>query len=104
MGSGVLKTLSSNEVPHHQFLYVFSRGGHPSEPCVRLLLWGLSVSSCRYYWLFIADASVVDHRFMSLTRSWGPASLGIVWSVPCMLGAIATQMSLFVASITLNFA
>src|SRR6266702_886375 len=104
MGSGILKTLSSDEVPHHQFLYVFSRGGHPSEPCVCLLLWGLSVSSCHYYWLFITDASVIDHGFTSLTLSWGPTSLSGVWFIPRMLGTIATQMSLFVASITLNFA
>jgi len=102
MGSGALKTLSSDEVPHHQFLYVFSRGGHSSKPCVSLLLWGLSVCPRRYYWFFVTNTPIVNHRLTSLTSTWGPTLLGVAWFVPRMLGAVATQMSLFVAGVTLS--
>src|SRR6266702_2759113 len=99
MGSGALKTLSSDKIPHNQFLHVFSCGGHPSKPCVRLLLRGLSISPCCYYWLLVADASVVDYRFASLSWLWGPVPPSVVWSVPRMLGAVATQMPLLVTGI-----
>src|SRR6266702_553792 len=104
MGSGALKTLLSDKISHDQFLYLFSCGSHSSEPCIGLLLRGLSVSSCRYYWFLVADASVIDHCFTPLSRSWGPVSSSIIWSVPRVLGAVAAQMSLLVTGITLNFA
>src|SRR6266702_1822479 len=103
MGSGVLKTLSSDKISHHQFLHVFSGGGHSSKPFVCLLLWGLGICLCRRHFFFI-DAPVIHNGFASLALSWGPVSLIVVWFVPCVLGAIATQMSLLVAGVTLNFA
>src|SRR6266702_8010401 len=104
MGSGALKTLSSDKIPHHQFLYVFSCGSHSSKPFVRLLLWRLSIGSCRCYLFFFSDASVIHYGFAPLGLSQGPVPLSVIWSVPRMLGTIATQMSLFMASVTLNFA
>src|SRR6266702_1681775 len=101
MGSGGLKTLPSDKVSHHQFLHIFSCGGHSSEPFVCLLLWGLSICSCRCF--FFVDASVIYHSFASLALSWGPVLLSVVWFVPRVLRTIATEMSLFVAGITLNF-
>src|SRR6266702_4713887 len=102
MGSGVLKALSSDKISHYQFLYVFSSGGHPSKPLICLLLWSLGICSCRCYF-FVVDTSVIYDGFASLARSRGSISLVVVRPVPRMLGAIATQMSLFVAGVTLNF-
>jgi len=77
MGSGVLKTLSSNEVPHHQFLYVFSGRGYSLEPCISLLLWRLSVGTRYHRLFFITDTSVVDHGVTPLTWAWDPVALVI---------------------------
>jgi len=104
MGSGILKTLSSNKVSHHQFLHVFSHSGHSSKPRIGLLLWGLIVWSFSHRLFIIANASVVNHRFSSLTGMQGPVALVVVGSIPGMLRAVATQVSLFVTGITLNFA
>src|SRR6266702_5523333 len=103
MGSGVLKTLSPYKVSHHQFLYVFSCCCYPSKPRISLLLWGLSICSCDRRLFFLAYTSVVYYCFAPLAGAWGPAS-GLVWFVPCMLRAIATQMSLLVTCVALNFA
>src|SRR6266702_3286071 len=56
--------------------------------------------------LRLQRTSIVDYCFAFLTWAWSPISLPfvVVWSVPHMLRAIATQMSLFVACVTLNFA
>ncbi len=89
MGSGVLKTLSPDEVSHYQLLYIFSCSGYSSEPHVGLLLWSLSIGLCRHYLFFITDASVVDYRVASLAGTWGPISL-IAGFIPHMLGAVAT--------------
>src|SRR6266702_342664 len=104
MGSGVLKTLSSDKVSYYQLLYVFPCSGHSSKPCIGLLLWGLSICSCCHYLLFVASASVINYCFASLALAWGPVSLVITWFVPRMLRAVAAQVSLFVTGITLNFA
>src|SRR6266702_3711416 len=101
MGSGILKTLSFYKVPHDQFLYVFSSCGHSSEPCVGLLLWSLSGRPCNEGLLIFADASVINHCVVSLTRAQGPTLL-TVGLVPCVLGAVATQMSLFMACVALT--
>ena len=104
MGSGVLKTLSSDEISHHQFLHVFSCGGHSSKPFVCLLLWGLNGRS-RYRRFLFAYASIIDYCFASLTGTWSPVALPFsAWLIPRVLGTIATQMSLFMARVTLNFA
>src|SRR6266702_1603463 len=103
MGSGVLKTLSSDKVSHHQFLHVFSCGGHSPKPFVCLLLWGLGIRSCRGYFFFI-NTPIIHDGFASLALSWGPVSLVAVRFVPRVLGAIATQVPLFMTGVTLNFA
>ncbi len=103
MGSGTLKTLLSNEVPHYYLLYIFAGGGHPSKPCIGLLLQSLGVCSCRDYF-FITNAPIINYRFMSLALTRGPISLVVTWPIPSMLGAVATEMSLFVTGVTLNFA
>src|SRR6266702_1524494 len=104
MGSGILKTLPSNEVPYDQFLYVFSHGSHSTEPCVCLLLWGLSGGSCNEGLFLIAGTSIVDYRVMSLTLIWVlPVLPLLVGCVPGVLRAVATQMSLFATGIALNF-
>jgi len=90
MGSGILKTLLSNKVPHDELLYFFSCTGHPSKPCIGLLLGCLSV--CYEHCVIFDDASVICYCFASLTSL-----------VPCVLGAVATEMSLFVTGIALNF-
>src|SRR6266702_1037159 len=100
MGLGVLKTLLSDKVSKDQFLYVFSRRGYSSKPCVGLLLRCLRTSGDDF---FIHHTSVVDDCFTRLTRAWGPIRLRVSLSVPRMLGTVATQMSLFMASVTLNF-
>ncbi len=76
MGSGVLKTLPSYKVSHNEFLYIFSHGGHASEPHVCLLLWHLSVSD--RYLVFVKDTSVVYYCLPSLTLSLVPYVLGTV--------------------------
>ncbi len=103
MGSGILKTLSSHEVPHNQFLYIFSSCCHSPKPVVGLLLWCLSGRLCNCVWFFIDDTSVVHYCIASLTRVWSPLPL-VVRLVPCMLGAVATNVPPLVTSITLNFA
>src|SRR6266702_2197180 len=102
MGSGTLKTLSSCEVSHNQFLYVLPCGCHSSKPHVCLLLRSLSGRSCNDGLFFIIGASVVDYRVASLTRLWRPILL-TTSPVPGMLRAVATYMSLFVTRIALNF-
>src|SRR6266702_368267 len=101
MGSGVLKALPSNEVPYDQFLYIFSRSSHSTEPCVCLLLGGLSGGSCNEGLFLVAGTSVVDYVVMSLTLIWDLPSL--VGHVPSVLRAVATQMSLFATGIALKF-
>ncbi len=101
MGSGVLKTLSSDKVPYYQFLYVFSCRSYSSKPCIGLLLQSLGVRSCHRDFL-ITDASVVDDGIVSSAEVRGPVAL-VVRFVPRVLGAVATQMSLFMARVTLNF-
>src|SRR6266702_5360798 len=56
------------------------------------------------YYFLVANASVINHSFTSLALMRSPVSLIVVWFVPRMLGAVATQMSLFVTSVALNFA
>ncbi len=100
MGSGALKTLLSYKVSKDQFLYIFPRSSHSPKPCVGLLLWRLRTSDGN---LFIDYTPVIDDCFTSLTRTWGPTWLIVPSSVPRMLGAVATQMSLFMTGVTLNF-
>ncbi len=91
MGSGILKTLSSNKVPYDKLLYFFSHTSHSSKPCIGLLLGCLS--ACHEHLVVFNDAPVIYYRFASL------ASL-----VSHVLGAVATKMSFFVTGIALNFA
>src|SRR6266702_985254 len=100
MGSGVLKTLLSDKVAKDQFLYVFSCRGHSSEPCVGLLLRCLRTSGDDF---FIHHTSVIDDCLTRLTQARGPIRLRVSSNVPRMLGTVATQMSLFMAGVTLNF-
>src|SRR6266702_6451430 len=83
--------------------YVFPCSGHPSKPHIGLLLRGLSVCSCCHYLLLVANTSVINYCFTSLALTWSPVSLIVTWSIPCMLRAVAAQVSLFVTGITLNF-
>src|SRR6266702_196803 len=101
MGSGILKTLSSDEVPYDQFLYIFSCCSYPSKPHIGLLLRSLGGCSCRRDLLF-TDASVVDYGVASSAGVWGPVAL-VVRPIPRMLGTVATQVPFFMTCITLNF-
>src|SRR6266702_2782946 len=106
MGSGVLKILSSYKVSEDQFLYVFSCGGHSSEPRICLLLWRLSYCLCGDNLVSI-DAPVVYHRVTSLAGSLDPVltiGLVVIALTPCVLGTVTTKMSFFMARIALNFA
>src|SRR6266702_7482509 len=100
MGSGALKTLLSNKVSKNQFLYVVSCGSYSPEPCIGLLLRCLRMSGNDF---FVDYASVVDDCFSPLAWAWDPIRLVASWGIPRMLGTIATQMSLFMTGVTLNF-
>ncbi len=89
MGSGILKTLPSNEVSYHEFLYFLSGTSHSSKPGIGLLLGHLS--TCHQHLVVFNDASVIHYHFVSLTPL-----------VPGVLGAVATEVSFFVTGITLN--
>src|SRR6266702_2453178 len=105
MGSGVLKTLPSYKVSKDQFLDFFSHSSHSVEPRIGLLLRRLSV--CLGSDDFVSvDASIVDYCLASLARTWDPISvvaLAVVVLVPHMLWTVVTEMSFFVACVTLNF-
>src|SRR6266571_949607 len=56
MGSGVLKTLSSYEVPHYQFLYVFSCSCDSDVPFCGTYNTQLRVSLSSFLLLFVLFA------------------------------------------------
>ncbi len=93
MGLGVLKILSSQEVPHYKFLYLISFICYTLKPWSGLLLRHLHWSSSDQCLFFIYNTLVIHNGFVSL------ASL----LVPCVLGTIVTQMSFLVTLVTLNF-
>src|SRR6266702_1899236 len=69
MGSGALKTLSSDEIPHYQFLHFFSHRRDSLEPRVGLLLGSLSVGSCDGGLFFVVYAPIVYYGLPSLARA-----------------------------------
>src|SRR6266702_1595571 len=104
MGSGALKILSSDEVPHNQFLYFFPCGCYSAKPCVSLLLWGLSGGPCNETLLFFANTSIVDYCIASLTWAWVSPILPLLSGhIPGVLRAVATQVSFLMTGVTLNF-
>ncbi len=93
MGLGFLKILLSKEIPHYKvsdFLLII---GNPSQPGVSRLLRGLHHALGTYELFFIYDTLVIHYGFPSLT----------LVLIPCVLQAIATEMSFLMTCVTLNF-
>ncbi len=101
MGLGSLKILSPQEVPHYKVLNFLLFIRHSSEPGIHFLLWGLRQASCHADRFFAYNTSIVDYGFSPFTARIPCVSA--LLPIPCMLGAVVTNMSLFMAGVTLNF-
>ena len=93
MGLGSLKILLPQEISHDKILDFFSFIGNSPQPGISQLLGGLCHVSGTDDLFFFNYALVVHYCFSP------PASV----FVPSMLQAIATEVSLLMAGIALNF-
>ncbi len=102
MGSSSLKILLPQQISHYKILHLFSFVGYSPEPRISRLLRGLCGASSHNWRFFVYCASIIHYRFSSFA-SLIPC-ISAVLPVPRVLWAIATEMPLFMACVTLNFA